>query len=172
MSESPNPQPPSLGPGGDSEGSARLTASVPVERDPVTTGLKGRFERIVAGSRELAMDVVEMVDLKMQLLQVQIEEHVEGRINDALQRALLVGFVVGGALFLLVAASLGLGVLFGHVALGFLAVSALLFLVAFIVGRIFGQKERLRLNTDEAEGAHGVALSPHGEEIDMEGAKR
>ena len=172
MSESPNPQVPSLGPGGDSEGSARQPASVPVERDPVPTGLQGRFERIVAGSRELAMDVVEMVDLKMQLLQVQIEERIEGRINEAVQRAIVVGIVSGGVLFLLVAASLGLGALLGHDALGFLAVSVLLFLVAFILGRIRLQMVRFRLGTDEAEGANGVALSPHGEEIDTEKANR
>lgn len=157
-------------PEGEEEGLPVHPAGVPAAESPAARGPRGqgRIERIVSGSRELAMDLVELVDLKMQLLQIQVEERVQERLNGAVQNALVGGIALGGVLFVLVAGALMLGQLLGHDALGFLAVAALLFLAAFAFRQGKWQMIRIRLRGNGKKEASEGRLLPESTESDSE----
>ncbi len=160
MSELSHPPAPASGTRVLTPGGGKPSDTVPATAEPVSARLAGRIDRIVSGSREIAMDLMEMVDLKMQLLQVHLEERIEDRLNEVLQRALVAGIVLGGLFFLLVAAAFGLGTLLGHDALGFLAISVLLFLAALAIGHRNRQLVRFRLGSEEESQQEEESTSP------------
>ncbi|QXD16092.1 phage holin family protein [Rhodocaloribacter litoris] len=89
-----------------------------------------RLERIALHTRGLVEDVKEWVDLKIQLVQVQIEERIEERLNRAALGVVLGVVVLLALVFALTAAALGLGAWLGHSAWGFLVVAGVLLVVA------------------------------------------
>ncbi len=102
--------------------------SIDAERQLPYSGHK--IERMSLQARGLVDDVREWVDLKVKLVQVEIEDKIDEKVNQAVVAAALV-FVIGLALvFALTALSLGLGTILGHDAWGFLSVAGLLALIA------------------------------------------
>lgn len=92
-----------------------------------------RIQRIGQQTRGLVDDVKAWVELRMELTQIQVEDRVEERINEATS-----GVAVGllgalGILFLLLAASMALGEWLGHLALGFLIVGGVIMLVTVVL---------------------------------------
>ena len=88
-----------------------------------------RIQRIGQQTRGLVDDVKAWVELRMELTQIQVEDRVEERINEATS-----GVAVGllgalGILFLLLAASIALGEWLGYPALGFLIVGGVILLI-------------------------------------------
>ena len=92
-----------------------------------------RIQRIGEQTRGLVDDIKSWVELRMELSQIEVEDRVEEKVNEATAGA-IVGIVAGLAVvFLLIAAAIGLGSLFGHQALGFLAVGVILLVLTGIV---------------------------------------
>ncbi len=92
-----------------------------------------RIQRIGQQTRGLIDDVKAWVELRMELTQIQVEDRVEERINEATS-----GVAVGllgavGLLFLLLAASIALGEWLGHLALGFLIVGGVILLITILL---------------------------------------
>lgn len=108
---------------------------------------KGRVERIVSTAKSLAVDLMEIVDLKMQLVQVQIEEHIEQRVNRAIQRLLVLAAAALSGVFVLVALAFALGTWLGNPAWGFLAVGLVVGLGAWVLARV--RPKMIDLGNDE-----------------------
>lgn len=93
----------------------------------------GRMDRIADNTRGLIEDVKEWIDLKVQLVQLEIEQKIETLANQVVSTFLVIVLAAVTALFILVAAALGLGQWLGHPAWGFLAVSGALGLVTILI---------------------------------------
>lgn len=107
----------------------RPPATGPALPEP-TDGLAGRM---VNETKAIGTDIVELVELRLQKSKIELEETLDAKLNDAAAAAIL-GVMAGLAgLFILIAASLGLGALLGHPAWGFLIVGLVLGLVGFVV---------------------------------------
>ena len=89
-----------------------------------------KVERLARETRGLIDDVKDWVDLKIQLVQMEVEERVERKLNQALLGVMLAVVAFLALVFALTAVALGLGSWLGHDAWGFLAVTGLLALVA------------------------------------------
>jgi len=89
-----------------------------------------KVDRISEHAKGLVDDVRDWVDLKVKLVQVEIEDKIDAKLNQtilALVLALVMGLVL---VFSLTALALGLGTWLGHDAWGFLAVASILGLFA------------------------------------------
>lgn len=93
----------------------------------------GRMDRIADNTRGLIEDVKEWIDLKVQLVQLDLEEKIETLANQVLSTFLVIVLAAVTALFILVAGAFGLGQWLGHPAWGFLSVSGLLALVTILI---------------------------------------
>ncbi len=89
-----------------------------------------KVERLARETRGLIDDVKDWVDLKIQLVQIEMEERLERKLNQALLGVILAVVAFLALVFALTALALGLGSWLGHDAWGFLAVTGLLALVA------------------------------------------
>jgi hypothetical protein len=107
------------------------TGSAP-NRDSVESP-GGRFDRISAQTKGLVDDVKEWVDLRVRLVQLDLEDRIDVIANQTILTLIIIG--IGGAsmLFGLFAAAFGLGILLGNNALGFLSISVLLGLATLMM---------------------------------------
>lgn len=87
---------------------------------------RGRLNRVVHRSRMLVSDVTEWVELRVQLLQMEIEEEVERRLNTLIARVLVAALLGITGLFVLFTAAIGLGWWLGHPFWGYLIVTLVL----------------------------------------------
>lgn len=76
----------------------------PTEQLPVG---RNRVERISAHGKGLVSDVTSWVELKMKLVQVEIEERIDARVNDMIATAIVAAFGALGGVFLLIALAVG-----------------------------------------------------------------
>ena len=113
-----------------------------------------RLSRLRTHLQSLAGDVREWVELRLTLVQLEIEERIEARLRWLMLR-LLVGIVAGlGIVFGLIALALALGSWLGHPGWGFLLVALGLGLVAAVLQAILRRlnaKARHTLAPPEAE---------------------
>ena len=104
--------------------------TVPPERQ-LPTG-RNKVERMSDHSKGLVADLKEWIDLKVELVKLDVQHELETKKNEFIVLA-VVGAVSGIALlFLLVAIAFGIGAWLGHPAWGFLVVAGFLFLGAGI----------------------------------------
>jgi hypothetical protein len=98
--------------------------------------LGGRFDRISDQSKGLVDDVKDWVDLRVRLVQMDLEDRIDVIANQTILTLVIIG--IGGAsmFFGLFAAAFGLGLLFGNNALGFLAMSVLLAVVTVLMNYV------------------------------------
>ena len=92
-----------------------------------------KVERIAQHTKGLVSDLTEWVELKMELVQLEVEEKVEQKINQAVVGGVLALMALLVLVFGLVALALGLGAWLGHPAWGFLMVTILLALITVIL---------------------------------------
>lgn len=92
----------------------------PMSDQPIRGG------RLTSEARGLVEDVKKWVDLKVQLLQIDLEERLEGMLNRVAQSAVMAILVLLTVLFGLFSMAYGLGAWWYSDALGFLAVTLLL----------------------------------------------
>ena len=93
----------------------------------------GRMDRIADQTKGLFEDVKEWIDLKVQLVQLDLEEKFETIANQLLSALLVVVLAFMTLMFGLVAASLALGKVFGDPLWGFLATTAALAVITVII---------------------------------------
>ncbi len=94
---------------------------------------QGRLDRIADQTKGLVDDIKEWIDLKVQLVQMDLEEKFETMANQVLSTFVVILLAGVTVLFALVAASLGLGGWLGHPAWGFLAVTGILTLLTLAI---------------------------------------
>lgn len=83
----------------------------------------GRLSHVIRRSRILASDVADWVELRVQLLQMEIEKEVQRRINVVLARILVAALLGVTGLFGLITVAVGLGWWLGHPFWGYLTVT-------------------------------------------------
>jgi len=93
----------------------------------------GRIDRIADQTKGLVEDIKEWVDLRVQLIQFELEEKFETVANQLLSTFLVLILAFITLMFALVAASLGIGKLLGDPLWGFLVVTGVLALATIIV---------------------------------------
>jgi hypothetical protein len=93
----------------------------------------GRLERLVSEVKGLADDVRTWIDLKIKLLEIEIEDRVRDVVNRVAATAVFVALAFLALVFVLVTAALGLGQWWDNMLLGFLAVSLTLIVLATLV---------------------------------------
>jgi len=98
-----------------------------------TASPKGRLGQFASESRELIEDLREWVDLRVELVQVDIEERIQAVANQ--MAAMLIATVFGlfTALFLLHGLSVLIGNALGNEAWGYLIIAAVLGVVTLVV---------------------------------------
>lgn len=94
------------------------------------TDKKNLVEQVLAQVEGVVTDVRSWVELRLQLLQVETEDLVNGLILRLISvvLVLILGF------FLLVTLALGIGMLLGHAFWGFLVLTSVMFLALFGLG--------------------------------------
>ena len=134
----------------------------PMSDQPVRRG------RLTSEARGLVEDVKKWVDLKVQLLQIDLEERLEGMLNRIAQSAVMAVLVLLTVLFGLFSIAYGLGAWWYSDALGFLAVTLLLAIttVTFYAMRPTLVKLRRMQEVEsapelEAPVERGVLPAPH-----------
>jgi uncharacterized membrane protein YqjE len=93
----------------------------------------GKVQRITEQTQGLVDDLKEWVDLRIELVRIDVEEQIEAQANQVALGVILAGLGLLAVLFGLTALGFGLGALFGHPGWGFLAVTVLLVLLAVII---------------------------------------
>ncbi len=93
----------------------------------------GKLQRLSGHTKSLIEDVKAWAELKMTLTQIEIEETVDRRVNQAVTGAVMAALAGMAALFGLTAAALGIGEWLGHPAWGFLVVAGFLVVITIIV---------------------------------------
>jgi hypothetical protein len=101
-----------------------------------TVGDGSRIDRIADQTRGLIEDVKEWIDLRVQLIQLEVEDRFETVANQLLSTMLVIVLAFTTLIFALIAASLGIGKLLGDPLWGFLA-TTLVLAAATIVVRLF-----------------------------------
>ena len=96
---------------------------------------EGRMDRISDQTKGLVDDVKEWVDLRVKLVQIDLEERIETVANEALSTLLVVAVMAGALLFCLLAAAFGLGLLLNSTALGFTIVGMALAAAGWAIAR-------------------------------------
>ena len=126
-------------------------------RDKSEAGGGGIINRLTDQTRGLFDDVREWVELKVQLIQLEIEEKIETVANHILASLLFAVLAFVTFIFALVALSLGLGKAFGDPLWGFLATTVLLavataiarFVRLRVVSSPWSKKEDVEASLDE-----------------------
>lgn len=108
-----------------------------------------RLRRITEQTRGLFDDVKSWVELRMELMQIEVEDRIEERVNEATVGATIAGLAGAAILFLLVAAAIALGEAFGHMAYGFLAVGGTLVVVTLVMRLVKPRFVRFRKDRSE-----------------------
>lgn len=98
-----------------------------------SAGEGGKLQRLSGHTKSLIEDVKAWAELKMTLTQIEIEETVDKRVNQAVTGAVVAALAGMAALFALTAAALGIGEWLGHPAWGFLIVAGFLIVITIIV---------------------------------------
>lgn len=96
---------------------------------------RNRVERISEHGKGLVSDLTSWVELRMKLAQVEIEEKIDERVNQAVSTALVAGVALLGVVFFLIALGMGASALLIALGLsrplsyflGFLLITLLLF---------------------------------------------
>lgn len=102
---------------------------------------KGKLARITDDLAGLSDDLKTWVELKIELVRAEALEAVEHAKGEVIQKAAAGVFAVLGVLFALITLGLGLGnLLWDQYWLGFLIVTALLFLFAFLAIKLLAPK--------------------------------
>lgn len=95
-------------------------------------GTTNRIERIVSDSKMLSEDVTEWLGLKLQLVQIELYQHLREELNAILSSVIVVGFLTIGLFLGAIGLSIYVGQLMGDLAQGFLTVA-----FCVIVGGLF-----------------------------------
>ncbi|NND70046.1 MAG: hypothetical protein HKN43_00545 [Rhodothermales bacterium] len=110
-----------------------------------------KVRRISTQTKGLVEDMRTWVDLKMQYTQLDLEDRVDTKVNEAAKGAIVAAVGLITLVFVLLTIGLGLGVLFDSVFLGFLGVTGVL-VVALIVAAIVNPKLVNIKFTDQKSG--------------------
>lgn len=102
--------------------------TVPTERQ-LPTG-RNKVERISDHSKGLVADLREWIDLKVELVKLEVQHEFETKKNEFIVLAVVGAVSAVALLFLLAAIAFGIGAWLGHPAWGFLIVAGILFLIA------------------------------------------
>lgn len=111
--------------------SERPADDVPASMQRRATG--GKMQRIAEQTQGLVDDLKEWVDLRIELVRIDVEERIEAQANQIALGVILGGLGLLAVLFGLTALGFGLGALLGHPGWGFLAVTVLLIVLAVII---------------------------------------
>ncbi|GAB5519571.1 MAG: hypothetical protein RhofKO_18220 [Rhodothermales bacterium] len=93
---------------------------------PERKAATSKVTRITEHTRGLVDDVKEWVELRIQVAQLEVQQTVEQKLNQAIIGGILAVLALFTVSFLLIALALGLGAWLGHAAWGFLVVGGLL----------------------------------------------
>lgn len=123
----------------------------PVAPDHQLPSGRNKVQRISRHTKGLFEDFTQWVELRLRILQLDVQEKIRTKANEAAIK--VAPFIVGAlaGFFLLITASLFIGWWLGHPAWGFLVVTGLLFLVA---GILYARSKRL-----DVEKEHDVDWS-------------
>lgn len=108
--------------------------SKPVRREPESDG--SNLERMLADTKSLSEDVAEWLRLKVKLIQLEVHERITSEINSVLSSIVVLGLFMTAFMLGMIAVGLYLGGLLGNNAYGFAVVSALIAIIALVLGRI------------------------------------
>lgn len=132
---------------------------VEVETAPkrMLPGGRNKVERLSAQTRGLAEDMKSWVELRIKLLQAEIQDRIQSKVNESIIKIAPALAAALTGLFALVTIALFLGWWLGHPAWGYLVVTALL---ALATGGLLARKKRFEAEqktvTDRSEnGAAG-----------------
>jgi uncharacterized membrane protein YqjE len=107
-----------------------------IQDDETEAQNASRLGRVVEQVRSISEDLVELVEMKVQLLQLRLEEQVENRINHLIGKAMVVVLAGMTVMFMLVSAAIALGYVFENHALGFLAIAAVTGVATLVLWRL------------------------------------
>ena len=93
----------------------------------------GRIDRIADQTRGLIDDIKEWIDLKVQLVQLELEERFETLANQILGTLVVIVLAFVTVLFALIAASVAIGNWLGDPLWGFLVVTGILVIATVVV---------------------------------------
>jgi uncharacterized membrane protein YqjE len=115
-----------------------MESSSPLERKstpdaPLSPVSGNKAQRLTQHTQQLVEDLKRWVDLRIELVQVELEEQIQSKANEIALAVTLAVVAFLAVVFGLTTAALGLGAWLGHPAWGFLIVTVLLVLFAVVL---------------------------------------
>lgn len=109
---------------------------------------RNKVQRIGSQARGLFGDFTSWIELRLRLFQVEIQDRIRTKIDEAVIKAAPIVAAVLAGLFALVTIALFVGWALGHPAWGFLVVTVLLL---FVTGLLYARSRRLGRDAREVE---------------------
>lgn len=135
-------------------------AAPAVTRDDRSTDRKNKVQRIGGQTRGLFEDFTSWIELRMRLFQLDVQERIQKKVDEAILKAAPVVTGVLAGLFALVTAALFVGWALGHPAWGFLVVTGLLLLITAILHararRISSRNREVDVTPPDTNGKHAA----------------
>jgi len=116
----------------DARAVAALSGAMPLALPPHGT----RLDRVQEHTTALVETAKEWAELRIKLVQTEVEEKVQAKVNQIIMRAIPLALIGLAGAFLLLTIALGLGWWLGHAFWGFLIVTLVLVLAAGVVAFI------------------------------------
>jgi pheromone shutdown protein TraB len=107
-----------------------------LKRDILPPEPHSKVQRLSSQTKGLVEDLRTWVDLKMQFTQLDLEDRVDKKVNEAAKGAIVGAVALLTLVFVLVTAALGLGELLDSYFFGFLSVTGALLLILTIVALV------------------------------------
>lgn len=96
----------------------------------------GKISKIVGTAKSVTEELANVVDLKVKLVQTDIEDRVNEKVNMAIQKSIGIGLIGIVAFFALVGLALIIGDFLGNSGYGFLSIAGIVLIVTLTVGLI------------------------------------
>lgn len=122
---------------------------------PTRTTKVGRISQQTKG---LVEDIRTWVDLKMQFTQLDLEDRVDRKVNEAAKGAVVASIGLIALVFVLLTTAIGLGQLFDNMFYGFLAVTGVI-LVLLIIAMLI-KPRFVNVNFTDREDSETKKLNP------------
>lgn len=128
----------------------------------------GRLERLVGEVRGLVDDVRTWIDLKIKLLEIEVEDRIRDVLNRVAVTVVLAVLAFLALVFILVTTALALGLWWENMLLGFVAVTLVLVVLTVLV---YVLRPGLVRRRTEKQPDGQAAIGPAGDAPRLEAAK-
>ena len=118
----------------------------------------GKISKIVGTAKSVTEELANVVDLKVKLVQTDLEDKVNEKVNIAIQKSIGIALIGLVAFFALIGLALLIGEYLGSEGYGFLIISGIILLITLVMGLLKPKLFSWQMNRVDIAGLVGPAL--------------